>query len=213
MDEIRRIRLLIAPALFIASILWGAWWDPDSTFSKHVFRDHDWSNVIGLIAGGGFVVFVGGYIIGTITYVVLRQLFRPLNGRGYRFHEIALSKGDFQTIWDKLGAQGTADRERELFAGVAFDHGLLRKNYEGIHEWCVRHWTAFNISVNSICGLILSFPIGILMVGLHHCLWWSLPALLFIGFLLRSAVWAWNDAMLLALPFLHGSPSPAPAIW
>ena len=59
MDEVRRIRLLIAPALFVASILWGAWWDPDSTFSKHVFRDHDWSKVIGLIAGGGFVVFVG----------------------------------------------------------------------------------------------------------------------------------------------------------
>jgi len=98
------------------------------------------------------------YVIGTITYVVLRLFFRPLHGRGYRFHEVALSKGAFQAIWDKLGAPGEADREWELFAGVAFDHGLVRKNYEGIHEWgAMRDWFLVLAPIGVIANF-LAYP-------------------------------------------------------
>src|SRR5579862_1319647 len=153
MDEIRRIRLLVAPALFVASILWGAWLDrTNSTFWSQTFGDPDWPRVIGLIAGGGFVVFVAGYIIGTITYVLLRLLFPFIKGTRHHFHEAAVSKESLKIIGKKIGALGHLTPQQELLAVVAFDHGVLKKDWEGIHQWIVRRWTAFNMAMNSICG-------------------------------------------------------------
>jgi hypothetical protein len=73
MDEDRRIRFLVAPTLFLASLLLldlinlGYW-------VKRVFNGGDsvlngsnsssseiWVKLIAIVAGGGLIVFVGGY--------------------------------------------------------------------------------------------------------------------------------------------------------
>ena len=60
------------------SLGWGAWFDPDHT-KQRVILDHlqvdNLSKLIGLAAGGGYVVFAFGYIIGTLTYAILRLGF------------------------------------------------------------------------------------------------------------------------------------------
>jgi hypothetical protein len=214
MDEVRRIRLLVAPALFVASLLWGSWLDHDSTIWRHVSANHDWSHLIGLIAGGGFVVFVAGYVIGTVTYVILRSFFPCLSKRNHLFHEAALSDTPFQKIWTKLGAPSTEQKRlQELFAVVAFDHGVLRKEHEGVHQWVVRRWTAFNVAANSIFGLALSIPIGKCVLAIHASIQWWVPVLVFVAFLLRSAFWAWTDTMhmLEFMASLDVQPAPRPA--
>jgi hypothetical protein len=75
MDEARTIRFYVAPVLFLMSLIWGAWFDPTK---QHVILDHlqvdKLPNLIGLAAGGGFVVFAFGYVIGTLTCAFLRAL-------------------------------------------------------------------------------------------------------------------------------------------
>jgi hypothetical protein len=90
MDEDRRIRFLVAPTLFVASLLWGAWSDHAwRDFMVATLKDHEWPKLIAAIAGGGLLVFVAGYVIGTWTYFVLRLFFRyrPQCWGKSRFHD------------------------------------------------------------------------------------------------------------------------------
>jgi hypothetical protein len=93
MDEARTIRFYVAPVLFLMSLIWGAWFDPTK---QHVILDHlqvdKLPNLIGLAAGGGFVVFAFGYVIGTLTYAFLRLFFhfKAWCCGGSRYHEAGL---------------------------------------------------------------------------------------------------------------------------
>jgi hypothetical protein len=199
MDQDRRIRFLIAPTLFVASLIFGAMSDqPTRDFMIEVFKVWGWSKLIGLIAGGGLVVFVSGYVIGTWTYFVLRLIFRyrPRRWGKSRFHEVAMSEQAFEQVWKTVASPSLkrADRWQELSAGVAFDHGLIRKNHEGIHQWLVRRWNAFNIAATSFWGLVLAFPIGCALGIPVTLAWWS-SVTLFAIILLIMMSWAWCDAM------------------
>ena len=68
MDEIRRIRFLIPPVLFVGSLLWGAWCDPHAWayLSDHLRGGSNSDALIKIITGGGVVVIAGGYIFGMV---------------------------------------------------------------------------------------------------------------------------------------------------
>jgi hypothetical protein len=196
MDEDRKIRFLVAPILLLASIVWGAW--SDETF-HYLMRDpsFDWSKLAGLIAGGSLVVFAGGYIVGTITYVLLRFAFilRPMHKP--RFHEVAMSAEALKEVWKRINAFEASEseqRRRELFAGAFFDYVVLRKEYEGVHEWLFRRWNGFNIAANSIVALYFSLLLG-LAFGIHLTWVWCLPVLVLAVLLCFVMYWAWNDTM------------------
>jgi hypothetical protein len=133
MDEDRRVRFFVAPLLLIASLLWGALLD--HTYQRIIinFLTHtdNLSKLIGLAAAGGFVVFTFGYVIGTITYFLLGTFFclrAKLCRVKSKFHEVSLSKDELEKVWATLNYGGASDkRKQELYAGVAFDHGLLRR--------------------------------------------------------------------------------------
>jgi hypothetical protein len=190
MDESRRIRFLVAPTLFVASLLWGAW---SEGFLEHV-PDSD-LKLVTLIAAGGLVVFAGGYVIGTCTHFVLR-LISPLFG--IPFHEVALSYDAFGQVWKKLDAHGEPDRSKELFAGVAFDHGILRNTYEGVHLWLIRRWNAFNIAATSLFGLVFSFPVGYFVIRIPVEAVWYVPVGIFLVILAFMMFWSWRDTMNMA---------------
>jgi hypothetical protein len=198
MDEDRRIRFLVAPMLFIASLLWGAMSDERARdfIIKQVLEKPDLSKSIELIAGGGVVVFAAGYIIGTFSYCTLRLIFllRPVRWGKSRFHEVALSHDSFGQVWDLLGAPGKPVRSQELYAGAAFDFDVLRKSHEGVHRWLFRRWNAFNIAANSLCALTFSFLIGPFF-GVPWGLTWFLPVIFFAVILVPMMFWAWRDAM------------------
>ncbi len=197
MDESRRIRFLVAPTLFVASLLWGAW---SEGFLEHV--PDSGLKLVTLIAAGGIVVFAGGYVIGTITYFVLRLFFRyrPRRWGKSRFHEVALSEDAFREVWEqRLHAIGKPDRWKELFAGAAFDHGILRKTHEGVHLWLIRRWNAFNIAATSFFGLVFfSFPIGHFVIGIPFTAIWYVPVGGFAAILFVTMIWSWRDTMNMA---------------
>jgi hypothetical protein len=207
-DEDRRIRFLVAPTLFVASLLWGAISDQTARdLIYQVLKTLDWSKLIGLLAGGGIVVFAAGYIFGTIGYFFLRLLFRfrPKKWGKSRFHEVAFSEDSFKKVWKRFNPSETPDRQQELSAGVAFDHGLLRGDYEGIHRWLFRRWNAFSIAITSFCALVLSVPFGLTIVNIPFNYTWGIPVAVFASILLVMAYWAWNDTMNM-LDFMAGLP-------
>jgi hypothetical protein len=199
MDEVRRIRFLVSPALFVASLLIGALSDPTGEgrkFILDILTGGEWSkSLVGLVAGGGIAVFAGGYVFGTITVFILRLMFlrRPVDSG--RFHEVVLSKDSFQQVWERLDAPGEEPvRSQELFAGAAFDYAVLRKHHEGVHEWLFRRWNGFNIAANSISALALSLPAGYL-IGIPWSPTWYLSVGIFVFCLWWVMFWAWNDTM------------------
>jgi hypothetical protein len=204
MDEERRIRFLVSPALFVASLLIGALSDPTGEARKsiveYILGKSEWSkSLVDLAAAGGVVVFAGGYVFGTITVFILRlvfwfrSLFRPRHWS--RFHEVALSDASFKQVWERLGAPGKEPvRLQELSAGAAFDFDVLRKDHEGVHRWLFRRWNGFNIAANSISALALSFLAGH-FIGIPLSLTWCLSVGIFGVFLGFVMFWAWNDTM------------------
>jgi len=202
MDEDRRIRFLVAPTLFVALLLLGALSNQaERDFILEALKNPDWSKLIGLIAGfiagGGLVVFVLGYVIGTWTYFVLRVFFllRPRSWGKSRFHEIALSDSAFKKVWEIVLPSGVPDRRQELSAGVAFDHDFLRKTNNGVHLWLVRRWNAFSIAATSFWALVFSFPIGHAVGIPMEQVWWLPPAAIFAAILVVVSFWAWRDTM------------------
>jgi hypothetical protein len=162
MDEARKIRLLVAPMLFIASLLLGGALSGQTASHFIDLKDQDWPKLIGIITAGGIGMFAAGYGIGTVTQFLLRLIFR-LKARlwgGSRFHEVALSDDSLKRVWHLIGAPGEPDRSLELYAGAVFDFGVLQKHRKGVHEWLFRRWNGFNMAANSVLPLILSLPIG-----------------------------------------------------
>jgi hypothetical protein len=208
MDEDRKIRFLVAPILFIASLLLGALSD-DPTFLA--LQKLDWSKLIGIVAAGGVVVFAAGYVFGTCAQFLLRLIFwfRPHSWGRSRFHEVAFSDDSFGRVWDWMGAPGKPDRSQELSAGAAFDYAVLRKDYDGVHGWLFRRWNGFNTAANSILALALSFLAGP-FIGIPLAPTWCVPVLIFVGALICVMVWAWRDTMRMVAFMVSLEKKPAP---
>lgn len=137
MDEDRRIRFMVAPLFFLASLGWGIVRDPQirlGTVLPGVQLDlKDLPGLLAAIAGGGLALFPLGFVIGTTTYVVLRLIFlssRLVRG-GSGCHEICLSQAALEGVWRAIGMPGSSEPQHELFAGVTFDHDVLLKKHKG----------------------------------------------------------------------------------
>lgn len=196
MDEAQTIRFYVAPVLFLMSLVWGAWFDPtkQQVILSHLEVDK-LPSLIGLAAGGGFVVFAFGYVIGTFTYAFLRIRFclRAWCCGGSRYHEAGLSLRGLARIWRRTGHPGKIDPEQELSAVVMFDFVVLQKSYEGVHLWLVRRWNAFSIGATSVVGLLLSFVIGNQVLSISFEWRWWAPVGLFLATCVFVARSAWYD--------------------
>ena len=212
MDDDRRIRFLVAPLLFFASLAWGFLRDPVRKVADILpgLKLEKLPDFFGVLVGGGVAVFTAGFVIGTLTYVTLRLAFF-LKARflgGSTCHEISFSDHVLEHVWRRVEAPGKPDRRQELFAGVTFDHGLLRAQHEGVQRWVVRRWNAFSVAVTSTTGLLLSIGIGTL-AGLRLSKEWWLPVAIVSLLFVASAVAAWRDTMGM-LSFQAMRPAPPP---
>lgn len=197
MDEDRKIRFQVAPILFVASLLLGALLNHGVHSTVEALGELNSSKLIGIIAGGGVVVFAVGYVIGTCTQLLLRLIFwcKAWLLGGSRFHEVALSDDSLKRVWDLIGAPpGKPDRSKELFAGVAFDFGVLKKDCEGVSQWLFRRWNGFNTAANSIVALVLSLLVGP-SIGVPCRYSWWLPVVAFVFVLGIVAFLSWRETM------------------
>jgi hypothetical protein len=202
MDEDRRVRFLVAPLLLFASLIWAMWLDASWHYYlvQHLKKlpNEPVSALIAAILSGGIFVFSAGFVIGTITYVMLRGSFRLvsfLRRRGPRQHEIGLSENTLNVLYDKLLIPGDSRlRVNEIYLGVTFDHGILQTRQNGVHRWIVRRWNAFSINCTSITALLLSI-IFVWFAGIQFSAWWYVPVLVAVFMFCWTAFWAWRDTM------------------
>lgn len=156
MDKEREIRFLYPPLIVAAYFVWG-WLG-----SSHGFQElgaiaaviQNIGAVTGTVAGvlaGSTLILVAGYLLGTLTYFILR-MFALL--RGLQSHEIPSDESVHDEIWNASGIIGRRHRDTgEIqMATVWLDFRTYQK---GIHEWIVRRWNAFNLSMNVMVGIAL----------------------------------------------------------
>lgn len=201
MDEERKVRFLVAPVLFLASLALGMLLDPSWRLCMYgVVSKLAKEPITGLIVAfvsGGITVFASGFMIGTITYALLRAGFaftRYLRGRGPSQHEVALSKDTVPKLLRQFKISEQVTEDDHLYLGVTLDHDVLRKKREGVHNWIKRRWNAFNINCTSVTGLLLSLIVGALL-GIYPSANWYIPVIVAALMFCVTARWAWKDTM------------------
>jgi hypothetical protein len=198
MDEDRRVRFFVSPMFFLASILWGFYrHDLLPDLSKAQPSGNWVASIVGIVLGASIAVFALGFLIGTVTYILLRLLALAFyaRGKGSGCHEVAVGGRTIDRIIDILGAKTICKRNQQLFIAVTFDHETLSKNSKGIHKWLMRRWNAFSIGSTSVVGLLLSLLIGRIAVRTNLRSEWIWPALAMCVFFGVSAFFAWRDTM------------------
>lgn len=158
MDKDRQIRFLYPPLIFLSSISLGVWLDYPNSFSvsvSNILANANTTNVLATLLGLGSLVLVLGYLIGTVTILLLRLLFIT-NRFNYEFK---LSKQTYEEI-GKLIFKNKSDiveKKERMYAAVVFDHSYIN---DRIHGWIVRRWNSFMIASFSVIGLLGSLVFG-----------------------------------------------------
>lgn len=140
------------------------------------------------------MIIAAGYVFGTATYWALRVCFMASPKSVSRFHEAAFSNETLGAVWKSLGraAPERMAAEQALYGVVAFDYGILREQFPGIHEWLTRRWSGFAVAAISVTALLCSFAFG-LWIGIRPTVAWFLPWGVFIVPLVSVAWWAQRD--------------------
>ena len=200
MDEERKVRFIVAPLLFLASMAWGVAWDRCHTLSDLIpgltVKSENAYQLIALLMGSGVAVFALGVIIGTTSYAVLRAFFWLRSRATGRvcFHEFTCDDKTFELMWRQIRANGTLERSKTLYVGVTFDFDELRTKHLGVHQWIIRRWNAFSIAVSSLMALFWSFVVS-LWLGVALTDRWFWPVGIVTLCFIYIACTAWRDAM------------------
>lgn len=197
MDQVRQIRFLIPPFILFVSLIWGVFWsDPN-----HIL----WSEFLGsnLLAKVGILLtstLPAGYLIGLFKVFILKFLFCR-SPHSYECHisietlKLMSQEANISFNEDKFEAYNNKDRKRiEHFTQVMFDHGLIYNKYKGVHEWMVRRWSSFNISIDSVIALLLALIFGLIFKIHLSIVWIAFSVILCLGFIVM-AYWSYNDTM------------------
>lgn len=177
MDRDRQIRFLYPPLIFISSIALGVWLDYPNSFSttiSSILTNANTTNVLATLLGLGSLVLVLGYLIGTVTILLLRLLFIK-NRCNYEFK---LSKQTYDEIGKLIfkNKNDTVEKKERMYAAVVFDHSHIN---DRIHSWIVRRWNAFMIASFSVVGLLGSLILGPLL-GFSVTWGWFFTVVFFI---------------------------------
>lgn len=193
MDKERQIRILYPPFLLLSSLLTGSYFDDKfeklKTFLDIVPND-EIKNIILIILGGGVLVLVLGYIIGTITIVLLRALSYR-NGGNY---EINFKPDIYERIWEIiiLNPKGaTISQKENLYVIATYDHQFLPKD---IHKWIQRRWNSFYTSANSAVSLIISILI-VHPLKSTPGIYWTIILGILICVLIYHSYKSWRETM------------------
>jgi len=201
MDKDRQIRFLYPPLIFICSILLGLWMggteELKCTISSFFKNDNNTNIAIALI-GASSIVLVLGFLIGTITILLLRTIF-CWNRFNYEFY--------FQGMtYDKIGKLLLKDKtekitdKQKMYAAVVFDHSYIPDN---IHRWMIRRWNSFMIGSFSTVALASSLLIGHCVLDISYKTGWVIPVIIFIAFFIIQAWSSWVESMRM-LDFMTG---------
>ncbi len=149
MDQIRQIRYLIAPFFLFGWIVFGKWIQNPCWFPSF---DPGLATIV--------VAAVAILPIGFLLNVISRFMFQTW----IEHFKFADPKTPEQMRL-KLHVQKTMDELQHLYRKpgpswylqATFDHGFMDK---GCHEWVLRSWTGFLVSIDSLLALVLALGVG-----------------------------------------------------
>ncbi|MFC2104473.1 hypothetical protein ACFLS4_03870 [Bacteroidota bacterium] len=192
MDKDRQIRFLYPPFLILFSIAIALYFDENPSLDKLIpicGNRLEVQEIMAVIIGSGIIMIVLGFIIGTITFNILRLSFWVFTwGKGNL--EIGISEPVFKNINEKLGLKEWNSKDK-LYAGTTFDHHLIP---EKIHQWTRRRWNAFYVSANTVTALVLSFFIILHLNIVISIQWITVISFITLLFIFNSII-AWHQTM------------------
>jgi hypothetical protein len=186
MDQVRQIRLAIPPFFLLASLLWGAYLGRFDL--PPILKPGTAKEALGLLAAAAVAILPAGYLISTISVMLLRGLFAMC---GKPTYETVLDDATLDRIWSKLRSGQPKDAKLILYAAATFNHELLAP---GIHTWILRRWNSFNVAAHSIVALALAHALAPFISIPQGCWWWATTGVL-IALLGWTAVIAWRETM------------------
>jgi MFS family permease len=193
MDKDRQIRFLYPPLIFLSSITLGVWLDYPNELSGKIsdlFSNQNTTSIVVALLGVGSLILVLGYLIGTITILLLRLLFAK-NEFNYEFK---LSDQTYKKIGKLIlkNQNDHVEKKERMYAAVVFDHSYISKN---THRWIVRRWNAFLIASFSVVGLICSVLFGWLVLEISPTWGWLLTVIVFITCFILQGSLSWIETM------------------
>jgi hypothetical protein len=199
MDKDRQIRFIFPPLFFLAFLWWSYHPHPLETISEYLklpdSGKEGFNTILGLIAAGGAGVLVMGFLIGTISSVILTGIFF-LCGR--KHYAAVLQHEALNRLWPIVKfTESTNSGFREhkkwtLYATATFVLGTLPKEIQG---WLMRRWSAFIISSNTVVGLLIVMGFVHCVLQAHPgCLWWCAIISSAVLLFLNGSI-AWNEYM------------------
>ena len=192
MDKDRQIRFLYPPLIFLSSIAFGIWLDFPDRLGEQVssfFTNVNNTSIFVALLGVGSLVLVLGYLIGTITILLLRLLFAK-NEFNYEFK---LSKETYDEIGKKIleNKNDIIRKNERMYVAVVFDHSNI---HDSIHRWIVRRWNAFHIASFSVVGLGASLICGYLL-GISFTWGWVLTVAFLVACFILQGRLSWIETM------------------
>jgi len=177
MDEIRKIRYLVAPVFFFASLLWGRY------LAHEEVKLENLQLVAALIAASFFPV---GFLINAVSIGASQLVFWYFTRQP---NDVWLRKEVQEAVWKKIGPiEGGARRDLDFYASATFDHEVMSLQ---THEWVMRLWSACMISKTSAVALLLSPFIG-LVVRIKWTWGWLLTVISASALLIFNAYVTWR---------------------
>ncbi len=192
MEHDRRLRFLIPPFVFFASLLWGSMLDPHSHLLQRLVApslgQRDLFQLIPLVLAGGVAVVAMGFLISAIAIAGLRLIFIGgcLTGWTPGGYEANVPKSTFPALWKSVTESDTPVERDMLYAVGAYDHWRLPRE---LHEWRGRRWNTFMVSVNCCVA-----------IGLAHFVVSRSPRL-GVGF---TETWCLTDAAMMVALLVNG---------
>jgi hypothetical protein len=199
MDQTRQIRFLIPPFILYGSLLWGLYCS-DPTHQGWWSLIENSETILPYLSIAAASVLPLGFVIGTISILVLKGGFAFSN----HTYETCVSikclgqmTGQVGKHWDEEAFKKLSRCEKKLvehLTEVTFNHGVLKKEWPGVHTWLVRRWNAFNVSAHSICALAVALIAGrVLGLCLSWQWWW--PSIVIGAALFLTGREAWRETM------------------
>jgi hypothetical protein len=191
-DAERQIRFLYPPLFFVGSVAWAFYLDPGKRL-RDILAASPWqpkfeamTGLIVAIAGASGILVFSGFIIGSITVLILRLLFSL--GRPY---EAFLSFDSIERLHRHLRVSGVRTTRDVLYLSATLDHELLQ---ERIHRWIFRRWSMFYVCANSAMALLLGWLLILCFGFVLPLVWWAVTLAGFL-MLFALAVFDWRDTM------------------
>jgi len=195
-----KLRLLVAPFIFVLSLAVGLYFEDESHDRfLAIMESKNALALLGLIVAASIPI---GFLMRQLTIAGLWLLFLPSKqgfDASYSDWELsALNKasGTPAPKRDFQGLHRTHRRELEQYADLTFISGSLGTDRPRVFSWIGNVWDIYYASANNVTALVLAVFVGMLVLKIGMSWQWGLLTMFMLTVNLPTAVRLWHKTML-----------------